>query len=821
MERLEYDGFQNISKVSLASINKSHHSLAGQAILWSFGIADDISSIVGAHHGKPIDNRDLCKSQIESYKTNYFQVEEKDEPIYKKWKESQNSILNWALKLSGFESIKSLPKINQGGQVILSGLLTMADWIASNETYFPLINIELTKVEERPSREEKAISLWYKNTIWQPNDYFEVEEMYENRFGFSSPNPVQKALWEIVDESKNPGIIILEAPMGNGKTEASLVASEQLAVKLGKSGVFFGLPTQATSNGIFPRISDWLDKIAKEEEENLQLRLVHGKASLNKDFAELKARSESSNIEMDLEDGTVLVNQWFSGRKTTNLDEFVVGTVDQFLLTALKQKHLSLRHLGFSKKVVIIDEVHAYDSYMNQYLLMAIRWMAYYKVPIVILSATLPEDRRKALIKHYMLGLGAEERDLDNAIEEMETSYPLITYNDDLKIKQFFDFEKEEDSLVEVEKIFEEDLYNLVDDLFSQQGVIGIMVNTVRKAQEISKNLLNKYGQENVELLHSSFIATDRIKKEETLIGEIGKNGKRPDRKIIVGTQVIEQSLDIDFDILISELAPMDLLIQRIGRLHRHDRQRPDSKKKPRLFVLGASEKLEFDSGSSYIYGDYLLTRTQYFLPEQILIPSDISKLVDLVYGNEEIDLPDCLNELYQEFKNYHYRKISQKESKAKTFRLSKPVIKATRKNPHSIIGWLNDSSYNESEERAYAQVRDTEETIEIIALKKIGQGYGFFGQEEDISDQIENPEILMKMANSTIKLPSLLSKNYNIETTIRELETYNMKHLSSWQDQAWLKGSLGLIFDENSEAIINNLRLKYCIDLGLSYEGV
>lgn len=113
---------------------------------------------------------------------------------------------------------------------------------------------------------------------------------------------------------------------------------------------------------------------------------------------------------------------------------------------------------------------------------------------------------------------------------------------------------------------------------------------------------MNEFGEENIELLHSAFIATDRYKKERQLIDSIGKGGKRPQFKIIIGTQVIEQSLDIDFDVLITDLAPMDLLLQRMGRLHRHsDTKRPENLRKSQVYVLNCGN-YDFNEASTYVY---------------------------------------------------------------------------------------------------------------------------------------------------------------------------------------------------------------------------
>ena len=388
----------------------------------------------------------------------------------------------------------------------------------------------------------------------------------------------------------------------------------------------------------------------------MTVRLAHGKAYLNEKFASL-----AKGIDIDGElNSCVAVNEWFSGKKTSALDDFVVGTVDQFLMLALKQRHLPLRHLGFSKKVVVIDEVHAYDAYMSQYLMRAISWMGTYGVPVVILSATLPEERRVEIIKSYMLGMGIkftkEERAKISQLIRTD-AYPLITYNDGSKFFQKKDFDIKTNKQIVIKKLLENNLLEEVENMISDGGIIGIIVNTVKRSQEISKILSENFGDDTVFLLHSNFIATERVKKENELMSMIGKGAIRPQKKIVVGTQVIEQSLDIDFDVLISDLSPMDLLIQRMGRLQRHDISRPNKHKTPIFYVMGESEELEFEPGSSYVYGDYLLARTQYYLPGTIDLPKDISKLVQKVYSSaasnsdnsacDEILLSEDLSEKY------------------------------------------------------------------------------------------------------------------------------------------------------------------------------
>ncbi len=816
LEKLERDGFNEISSVDLTDPEKSSHNIAGQYLLKEYGVKDDISAIVGAHHGKPVNSRKIITDQ-KAYKKNYYQSGSSDSDIYIKWAASQREIFDWALEESGFKRVEDLPKVNQVGQVLLSGLLIMADWIASNDSYFPLISVEQEDVSNREERCKIGFSNWQKTFTWSPDYNFDYIEMYQKRFGFT-PRNFQAVLSDAINQSEQPGIFIVEAPMGSGKTEASLIAVEQLAYKTGRSGLFFGLPTQATSNGIFPRIISWLDSISKEQCEDRQLRLSHGKAHLNEKFIDL-----SKGVNIDEIDGNIIVNEWFSGRKTSALDDFVVGTVDQFLMLSLKQKHLALRHLGFSKKVVVIDEVHAYDSYMGQYLLQAVKWLGAYRVPVVILSATLPSERRVELVKNYIYGMGKtwSKPERDKMYDRLKTDdYPLITFNDGDDIYQIRDFEKSLPKEVNIIKLDEASLFETVDEMIADGVVVGIIVNTVKRAQQITREMIDRFGEEIVELLHSSFIATERVAKEDKLLQMIGSKADRPHRKIVIGTQVIEQSLDIDFDVMISDLAPMDLIIQRIGRLHRHNIDRPLKHKDARFYVMGTSEGYDFESGSSYVYGDFMLARTQYHLPECIQMPMDISVLVQKVYDFEDdLIVEDELHTKYQEFKKKHYDIINEKKSRAKTYRIEQPVYKKSLSKEDTLIGWLDNSLVDENEEKANAQVRDIEPTIEVIALKKVGSGYGIFGSDVDISKDVLEYQTAKKIAGSTIVLPRALSQLYNIDKTIAFLEKYTLSYLSTWQQSIWLKGALGIIFDENNSFEIDNYKLIYDEKYGLCVE--
>ncbi len=832
LERLEKAGARGISDLRLAFSQESPHNIAGEVLLRHFDerfqSPEDISSIIGGHHGRPT-SWSVIERQFTAYKTNYYQTEQETSPLWQLWDKSQKHILDWALSRTGFESASQIPVLSVPGQVQALGLLTMADWIASNTDYFPLIRMDEDAIFDSQARFEAGMGKWFHTHGWEPDGVQETTSLFEHRFGFS-PRPVQKIFIDTIASTKQPGLFILEAPMGTGKTEAALMGAEQLAFQTGRKGVFFGLPTQATSNGIFPRIENWVRNISEDGGSGSGLRLIHGKANLNSEYEKL---TNAGNIAEIGEDGNYyeafIMNQWFSGKKTSILDDFVVGTVDQFLLSALKQKHLALRQLGFARKVVIIDEVHAYDAYMSQYLQMALTWMASYRVPVILLSATLSSQSRCELTKAYLKGLGMKTNKMQiegKLLEEYLSAadYPLITYTDGETVHQVCEFPVNEERKVAVERIQDSDVTTIIDQIFETGGGnIGIIMNTVKRAQELEQKLVTLYGEEMVELLHSSFLATERVHKETELVRMLGKgdDSKRPEKKIVIGTQVIEQSLDIDFDVMISELAPVDLLIQRLGRLHRHDRVRPSGCKKPKFYLLGCSNDLEFEGGSAAVYGGYLLARSQYFLGDEICLPEDISPLVQSVYGDREIVFESTEKEKYDKYKQEAEDRQKEKKEKSSTYRLGSPYL-GNKSNKLTLHDWLNHLTEDKSDEGGHSRVRDTDESIEVIALQKTETGYGsLFGElsGQDISGTILDKKIGRKLAGETLRLPGPLCMPYRIDKTIRELEDIYRANLKNWDESVWLKGSLGILFDEDMNCRLNGYLLHYDRKYGLLYE--
>ena len=636
-----------------------------------------------------------------------------------------------------------------------------------------------------------------------PTCFFMGEEDFRDRYGFL-PNAMQEEIIRAAEESLSPGIYIIEAQMGQGKTEAALAAAEIFASKWRCDGLFFGLPTQATANGIFPRLECWAE--GQTEAAQLSIRLSHGMATLQKDYRELFHGTAS---QAEDENKGIFVHPWFEGRKQALLSTFVVGTVDQLLMAALKQKHVMLRHLGLAGKVVVIDECHAYDAYMNQYLERALEWLGVYKTPVILLSATLPAERRARLIQAYYGKKFTEEP--ENWRESR--AYPLLSYTDGETLRQMQIPVDSPDREVHVVKSEMDRLATMLKDSLSGGGCAGVIVNTVAQAQSLANKLREQLPEYDIMLAHARYTMADRMKREEELLRRLGKKSGAGERDglIVVGTQLLEQSLDIDFDILATQLAPMDLMLQRIGRLHRHwTRGRPQALRKAKCIVCGFEER---DSGSQQIYGSWLLERTARLLPEKLHLPGDISPLVQETYRDMEPG-----EELYPLWLEHQNKQLG-KERRAASYRM--PREQDLRRTMHGLL----DNAPSDNEKLAAATVRDGEASIAVLLMVEAGEDYAAFLPWQSTGERISLSHVpsedeCCKILQQRVLLPRQLSV-YKTEECIKELELRNSSMMPEWQRSRWLNGELVLLLSGELETVICGYRLKYDLEYGLSiYKG-
>ena len=822
--RLKQAGFVLLDEQSLLQQENLHfsHAAAGEALLLVAGAPLSFSEIIGAHHGQPWSEGRNIAPELEN-NSNWSDIRAislwgkgKHQNI---WKNAQTGFLRWTLSETGLTGFEGIPHISQSAAVLLTGLIIMADWIASNEEYFPLISLDSVVPDDLAQRTERG---WEKLNLppsWCSCETSNWDTLSHESFGFF-PNMVQKTMMQVMHSCTMPGLIILEAPMGLGKTEASLLTANLLAQK-GAGGIFFGLPTQATANAIFNRIVGWGNR--QSNSNQVSIRLAHGMAELNEDYRNLMAGDHTATVEEDGTPDKLVVHEWFRGRKQALLADFVVGTVDQVLMAALRQKHMMLRHLGLCGKVVIIDECHAYDAYMNQYLEEALRWLGQYHAPVIMLSATLPAQRRADFVAAYLNISSRASKRL--AAEEWYSNraYPALTWTDGDMVRQQGIAYSGPERYVSIGRIQHDEsldsqisvCVSLLQECLQDGGCAAIVLNTVYRAQAFAEALRQVLPAYTILLLHSRFVMQDRLCYEKELLTHMGKNSTACDRDrvIVVGTQVIEQSLDYDADVMISDLCPIDLLLQRIGRLHRHnghDSIRPERLSEPKCYVLGAGETL--DRGACSVYGRYLLMRTRDMLPERVCLPKDIPVLVNDVY-DEHVPLAKVPPgyETAVEEENAKRKKLEQD---AKAFRIHDPDKKS--------FGELLNADIPSDDEHARAQVRAGELSMDVLLLvRKNSEELTLLpwlqkdkDWKKDVCPSSEDSRILLAQR---VGLPAMLVRMLQREMTWEELQNA-LRLPDAWEKTPLLKRSHMLVLDERLQTKLDGIVLKYTEDLGLQW---
>lgn len=778
---------------------KLFHATAGAEILRAEAINACLAAVVGAHHGKP-----------EPYLTVSFREETPMSFGWKNatkrdtlWGKTQQELIAWALAGIGIGNHEDLPECKMAAQMALTGLVIMADWIASNTAFFPMMGEEEQSQKYDPKRAEYALQKLHLPGPWEVSDNWKMPYFFMSRFGFSA-NRMQETVQQIAAEMETPGIIILEAPMGQGKTEAALAASEIMMNRFHLGGAAFFLPSQATSNAMFTRMTQWARQ--QPETSGIAVSLVHGQAEFNEAFRQLEEGSAQIN---DWEPESLTVHSFFQGRKTKLLANLVVGTVDQLLMAALRQKHVMLRHLGLIGKVVIIDECHAYDAYMNTYLDCALKWLSAYHVPVILLSATLPGKRRAELLRAYSAGNGKIPAEFKDTQE-----YPLISWTNGNHPRKRAIPPEGTSQMVLIERCTETRAIAELGCVI-EYGCAGFIVNTVKRAQELYNVLKKLLPNANIFMDHSRYLTLDRLQHEQDILDHVGKHSASEQRKgvLVIGTQVLEQSLDLDFDLLITDLCPMDLLLQRIGRLHRHCRQRPSGAITPRCLVLGTQG--EPDAGSLAVYGGYLLLRTRDLLPDQIQLPEDISPLVQKTY-DEALWAPESTPE-YEAAKNKYQLFQKKQQRRANSYCMLPP---SRDEFFDTIVGFM-DNTQMFTDLQAQAAVRDGTAAIEVLVVQRCENGYitVLSGQNPSQyrTDTQPSAAECRIIASQRLRLPSYFNKSFCIDEVIQALEKQAQQTIAIWQQAPMLQGELFLILNSDGTAELAGKKLYYDPQLGLA----
>ncbi|GAA4781669.1 HD domain-containing protein [Streptomyces ziwulingensis] len=663
-ERFGHDvvGLQSVKRV-LADL--------GLAAEGEFRAAERLAEVIGGHHGR------------------FHRVENGIAPAFlggTTWARQRAAHAATVCELLGAPGVPGAFKAPTA--VLVTGMVILADWLVSQEGY----------IRERQRGLEPALADHFERSRKDaPRLLAEagLTRVQLQRRGFTEaygiqgePNPLQRSVMDelrlAVGDGRRGGVFLVTAAPGDGKSETALEAERVLSQAFGTQGYVFLLPTMATSDQMHGRVAHAL---LRQCGEDAGLTLVHSMAWLDSAYADedlgvqsvLTGEGDEAGERGRRPEADMRPQRWLRGSKRPLLAQFAVGTIDQALMAVLPVRHNALRLLALSGKTFIVDEAHAYDPYMQVLLGRLLNWLGAYGVPVVLLSATLPASVSDRLIKEYLQGAGHKSRVLSS--RTFPAPYPGWLYVDGesgraTAISSARQGEQARARAMELGVAVEPVVHGSGGGAWARLGVIErivtplcgdeggtalVVCNTVGDAQDTYLRLRERFDMRShdeggsVQLLHARFPGEVREARTREVTEGLGRGGPRPLRRIVVATQVVEQSLDLDADIVISDLAPLSLLLQRAGRCWRHEnhwarhgypdgRGRPAWASGPRLVVLdpiAGGGRVPEQWGE--VYSEYLLATTSKALAGieggTISIPRGVQPLVEAVHGdNEDFD---------------------------------------------------------------------------------------------------------------------------------------------------------------------------------------
>jgi CRISPR-associated endonuclease/helicase Cas3 len=760
---------------------ESNHSKVSHSAIQSFlneknidrSTAKFVSAVLGGHHGRLSPPNDRGYRPQKPMSESFSHIEWDQERM-------ENAHRIWDYFMDGSYSFTMSDE--SPSLWWLAGLTTVADWIGSNEQFF---SPEPDAGNENPSDlARKALdAIGFKRIQFINNlSFHELFHEIEKPEIKWTPNEMQQ---KTVDKIRGPGVYVIEAPMGMGKTEAALWAAYHLLVSGKSTGIYFALPTQATSNRMHLRMEEFLRRITPEAQNS---RLIHGNSWLmDSKYCISPAFTEDKG---EISDDARTGRGWFSSTKRALLASFGIGTIDQALLGVVAAKHFFVRHFAFAGKVVILDEVHSYDLYTGTLIDKLITTLESLGCTVIVLSATLTGKRLGQIITLP-----------DDMPEDNELPYPLITGRKEGINIEPTAAELPEPQTIKVEFISFDNAADEAIKLAQNGGAVLWICNTVNTAQKQYQRFRKMIGKEfPIGLLHSRFPYWRREQLEAEWMKRFGKEGRTRCGSILVSTQIVEQSVDLDADLLITELAPTDMLLQRLGRLWRHKREnRPIAN--PRLLIIKEVKSLdEFRSmepkaimkalgGKAHVYAPYILLRSLEVWESQreISILLQVRPLLEMTYkdrGNE----PDSWQELSGEWFGTDSAKKMLADRNSNLWQLA-----------------LEDEEGN--------QTRINEiQTVSLVLCRSINKEKAVF--IDDISSQLCDDTFRLPVAQAIhknlVKVPEYCFDKDRIDPCSAFAD-----HLSGLQ-------SAGIVADNGAvdvKGLKNGIRFFYSDELGLVIE--
>lgn len=662
--------------------------------------------------------------------------------------------------------------------VLFSGLTVLADWIASDVTAFPFRSMsEPIESWWVSSRSDAAASVSRLNLErWKTR-----EATWEELWRGTVPHAFQRELMGLLPE-RGAALTMIESGTGSGKTRMALWCALHFARTCGYSGLYMAMPTRAATNQIAGEIKKFIHGALVGRAANLAV--VHGAAESTDLVRELLAAARmDANLDgladaaaetftPDTEsDVKVMLDAWFLRRCLGLVSPFGVGTVDQVVLGAQTSRHWFLRMLGLAGKTVIIDEAHAYELFQQQLLTSAVEWLADAGASVVILSATLPASVRGDLAAAWCHGQGVR---LDDAGEQGG-----ITVVDDAgRVRRGGRLDQQPELRTDLTLMVDPgdiQLARTVLDKARDGGFVAVMCNRVESAVNLYEAMVAEVktgghawrvgpadgtrgegseadAPDEVVIIHGRMSPRERLPIENRLNAVLGPgpvsgqpNPERRGRLIVIATSVLEQSLDLDFDWIITDLAPIDLLIQRRGRLHRHqvnDRCRRDCFASPRMSVrhrmhggvpvVEADRRLRVRNDDGYVYSPYILAATWVTLMGRantnalhqskvsLVMPRDSSELIESVYG-ERISRTGALGALLDRTWLEWQRELEDERAEART-RVVRPYSLRSRR-AISVADLASGPAHGDGDQGGYAGTRARsrlgDDSVSVVLLYK------------------------------------------------------------------------------------------------------
>ena len=565
----------------------------------------------------------------------------------------------------------------------IAGLAVLADWIGSNTTWFEyaaprLHGLSLKEYWHRHALPTACRAVEEAGVVPVRPRPYRAPEVLLPRLA-EGLRPAQAVAADI-DIPAEPQLFVLEDATGSGKTEAALILAARLIDRGLADGLFFGLPTQATADQMFERVTRdvpaWFEDPARAT-----LVLAHGARDQSHAFLRHLAQLDD-DVPGEGRSATMRLSEWLAqGNKRALLAQVGVGTLDQALLAALRVRHQSLRLLGLFRKVLVVDEVHSYDPYMTQVLLRTLELHAASGGSAILLSATLPLALRSRLLSAYSTGIRrwqADERQPGRgrrrsapvkAPQAQSTDYPLLTrWSPSLgsQVQELaFPSAPHSRRVLDIEYLTDEGqvLERIAAWHAAGEAVVWVR-NTVGDACRAWSRLVERFGIDACTLFHARFAAVDRRRIQEDVLAALGRTSDAASRKgrIVVTTQVFQESLDADADRMVTDLCPVDVLLQRLGRYRRHLRDAQgnplgdgctmDGRPPGAVVVFGpdrgedpdAAWYSRFSRGAAYVYAAHgRIHRSARAIGDRIELPGQFRTLVEAVYGEDGEPIPDAL----------------------------------------------------------------------------------------------------------------------------------------------------------------------------------